>query len=200
MCWCFATLSYGKRSVRCPHSVLFRIAIYRLRAWHWRGLQVAMLDQLAAHAGMGAELGDGSQARQGVQGMGQRQQGAEAGGWGASGAAWWFPCKEAERGQIMGLIQDDMVQIALTVERLEEHYQITVNSTLFEWASVDKKLAAEAGVPAAPPPLLAARLAARAAEALCRLSRREGLGGARALVPGWRFAMKQVSCQGPRPC
>ncbi len=49
-----------------------------------------------------------------------------------------------------------------------------------------------ARVEARPPPLLVARLAARAAEALCRLCRGQGLEGAYAPAPEWELARAQV--------
>ncbi len=47
-------------------------------------------------------------------------------------------------------------------------------------------------MPARPPALLTARLAARSAEALCRLCRGEGLEGAYSPAPEWEFATAEV--------
>ncbi len=77
---------------------------------------------------------------------------------------------------------------------LEDYHSHIVHATVVDWHGVEQQQAAAAGVPAGPPPLLAARLAARAAEALCRLCRGQGLGGAYAPAPEWQFAKAEVRC------
>lgn len=69
-----------------------RLAAVLLRATRHvavRRLQVGLLDQLAAHAGMGT----------GLEGEGQGQQ---ADGWEGSSGTWWFVREEVERGQLVG--------------------------------------------------------------------------------------------------
>ncbi len=153
-------------------------------------LQVALLDQLAAHAGMGAELEREAGQREEV-GQGQEQVGA----WAGSSGSWWFAREEARRGQLLGVVKQARGQ---TAGLLEDHHCTIVLGAFRRWcAETETQLGAEAGVPVRPPPLLAARLVARAAEALCRLCRGQGLGGAYAPAPMWSFAKCQV-CWLPR--
>ncbi len=154
-----------------------------------RRLQVALLDQLAAHAGMGPELGGEGEEREG------EQQAAQAEGWAGSSGTWWFAVEEARSGQILS---------ASNVGRrsgwLEDHHCHIVHAALGDWGAADvQTVAAAAGVPAGPPPLLAARLAARAAESLARLCRGEGLGGAYGKAPEWQLAMAPVGCASLEP-
>ncbi len=154
-----------------------------------RRLQVALLDQLAAHAGMGAGLG---QEEGTEEGGGGRESG---GGWAGLSGAWWLAREEAERGQVLGA--EGWCNIGWRMEqlrgraapgRLRGYHSSIVSATLGEWASAgqDRAAAVEAAagaVQAEPPPLLAARLAARAAESLWRLCHGQGLGGAYAPGP-----------------
>ncbi len=170
-----------------------RLACRLLRATRHvavRRLQVALLDQLAAHAGMGVELGGGEEGEEQQQ---QGQGGNQADGWAGSNGAWWFAREEAQRGQLLG-VPDEAGEAARsqTAGWLEYYHYRIVCATLWDWGSAGPQLAAEAGVPAAPPPLLRARLAARAAEALCRLYRGKGLGGAYAPSPEWSHASVKV--------
>ncbi len=165
-------------------------------------LQVALLDQLAARAGLGADVDVGVAEEWEVEGRGARgseqeqQRGAPAGAcWGRSIGTWWFAKEEACQRHTLGLENDEEVEqgggnrvASRLPKRLEYHFGSVVRTTLYEWASTDAHLAAEGGVPVAPPPLLAARLASRAAEALCRLYRGQGLVEA----PEWDFAMQEV--------
>ncbi len=180
-----------------------------------------LLDQLAAHAGLGAELGPTGEEGQ-VDGPGQQGQGAGAQGfgqrsarqqqkqqqqqrqegpaeaWTGSSGAWWFAREEAKRGQLLGLGegvagQGPEAQVrSSTAGWLEDYHCHIVFSTLCEWSTGAAEVAEAAGVPSRPPPLLTARLAARAAEALCRLCRGEGLEGAYAPAPEWQFATSEV--------
>ncbi len=155
-----------------------RLAAVLLRAMRHvavRRLQVALLDQLAAHAGMGAELGGGEE------GEGQGQQAVQAEGWAGSSGAWWSDREEARRGLLVG-------QGAERRGWLEDYHCFIVAATQAEWSWT------RSSVPAGPPPLLTARLAARAAEALCRLCRGQGLGGEYGPAPEWQFAKAQVWC------
>ncbi len=146
-------------------------------------LQVALLDQLAAHAGMGAEL-EGEEAGE--------SQGEQAGAWVGSSGSWWFAREEARQGQLLGVVEQAQGQ---TAGWLEDRHCTILYGVFRRWcAETETQLDAEAGVPARPPPLLAARLAARAAEALCRLCRGQGLRGAYAPAPMWEFAKCQVCC------
>ncbi len=201
----------GGRDGRRLAAVLLRMARHEAV----QRLQVALLDQLAAHAGLGAELGpageEGQEEGPGQQGQGaggqqgadqqraqqeQQQQAGEA--WMGTSGAWWFAREEAERGQLLGLVegvvgQGPEAQVrSSTAGWLEDYHCQVVFSTLFEWSVASAELAEEAGVLAWPPPLLTARLAARAAEALCRLCRGEGLDGAYAPAPEWQFAASEV--------
>ncbi len=161
-------------------------------------LQVALLDQLAAHAGMGAEL-EG-------EGEGEGQEG-EAGAWAGSSGSWWLAREQAQRGQLLGLEEGEAGQGEFGETRsrmagwLEDYHCHILYSAFVEWnAGAEDDLDAEAGASAAPPPVLRARLAARAAEALCRLCRGQGLGGAYAPAPTWEFAMAPVSCRFTESC
>ncbi len=172
-----------------------RLACVLLRATRHvavRRLQVALLDRLAAHAGMGAELGSGEEGQR----QQQRQGDNQPNGWEGSGGAWWLACEEAQRGQLLGLPHGEAGEAARsqTAGWLEEYHNRIVSATLWEWGQAGPQLAEEAGVPAAPPPLLRARLAARAAEALCRLYRGKGLRGAYAPSPEWFYAHTKVGC------
>ncbi len=162
-------------------------------------LQVALLDQLAAHAGMAAGLEEwegGSGLQEG--GDGARQ--APECGWEGSSGTWWLAREEEAQGQLLGLDPYggdasracDQETRSKTAGWLEDYHCHIVHVTVQDWLSVDPAKAAAAGVPAAPPPLLVARLAARAAEALCRLCRGQGLGGAYAPAPEWQFALSTV--------
>ncbi len=174
-----------------------------------RRLQVALLDQLAANAGMGEKLqeaGEGESCRRARSGglageeqqQQQRQQQGE--GWEGSSGTWWLAREEAKRRQLLGMNQvggdGSQLEPGRTRQRtagwLEDYHTHIVRATVVDWHGVEQQEAAAAGVPAGPPPLLAARLAARAAEALCRLCRGQGLGGAYAPAPEWQFAKAQV--------
>ncbi len=169
-------------------------------------LQVALLDQLAAHAGMGAELGGGEEGgqEQGEQTQSQEAQG-QADGWAGSSGAWWFAREEARRGELLGPRdgEEEPVAGSPTAGWLEGRHCDIVTATLWAWRTAEElQLQEEAGVPAAPLPVLRARLAARAAEALCRLCRGQGLRGAYAPAPQWELAMARVGffylrCQTP---
>ncbi len=149
-----------------------------------RRLQVALLDQLAAHAGMGAELGGEEEEAQ-----------EQADGWAGSSRAWWYAREEAQRGELLGPKdgEEEPVAGSPTAGWLEGRHCNIVSATLCAWRTAEVvQLEMEAGVPAAPPPVLRARLAARAAEALCRLCRGQGLEGAYAPAPQWEFARARV--------
>ncbi len=177
-------------------------------------LQVALLDQLAAHAGMrvgleGGEQPEGTeavqegqtQAQTHIRTQEQRAREQQGHAWVGGGGSWWVAQEEAGQGRVLGPTDDERMEGSQqsgeelshrTFGWLEGHHSTVVMATLREWMWVDRELAAEAGVPAAPPPLLAARLAARAAEALCRLCRGQGLAGLYGPAPTWRFSMAPV--------
>ncbi len=193
-----------------------------------RRLQVALLDQLAAEAGMAAELGEGAQQQQqqgeegrqqeGKEGRQQQQQQEEdaaqqqqqqvvqvgeeqAGDWTVSSGRWWFAVEEARQGQLLGVKGDDgrrtegVPARGRTAGWLEDYHCHVVSLALGLLLCREQQHAEPTteGVSARPPPLLLARLAARAAEALCRLCRGQGLGGAYAPAPEWEFCRAQVS-------
>ncbi len=178
-----------------------QLAVGLLRAMRHvavRRLQVALLDQQAAHAGMGAALqgeDEGEEERDG-----QGQQAAQADGWTGSSGTWWFAREEARQRRLLGVGPGacnkgrvrDMQAPCMTGDELEDYYCHIVHGTLGTWGGV----VASAEVPAGPPPLLVARLAARAAEALVRLCRGEGLGGAYGKAPEWQFAKAEVGSFG----
>ncbi len=191
-----------------------RLACGLLRAMRHvavRRLQVGLLDQLAAHAGMGAAL---QEKREEQEGCKERQPPSvapeperdQAGGWAASSGAWWFAGEAARQELMVGVATPgregprgagDQAHSKTTrahEEGQEDRHCRAVYVTLGEWFEVQREqvTAAAAGVPAGPPPLLAAQLAARAAEALCRLCRGQGLEGAYAPAPEWQFAMAPV--------
>ncbi len=177
-----------------------------------RRLQVALLDQIAAHAGMGPELGGGeeeeeAEGREQEQEGGTRQRGRQGhvDGWEGCSGTWWLPREETRQGLVLELGGDPPAGPPgarctrnWTAGLLENNHGLFILATLVEWNQAAEQteghpqLAAEAGVPAGPPPLLAARLAARTAEALCRLCRGQGLGGAYAPAPEWQFAKAPV--------
>ncbi len=162
-------------------------------------LHMGLLDQLAAHAGMGAQL---QQQQQGEEE--QEQEGQQPGAcWVGRSGAWWLANEEARCGKLLGLDPaggrgsrgECGWSRSRTAGWLEDYHCHIMYVTLMDWwyaVTVEPAMAAAAGVPASPPPLLLARLAARAAEALCRLSRGQGLGGAYAPAPEWDLAMSQV--------
>ncbi len=167
-----------------------------------RRLQVALLDQLAAHAGMGAKLqeaGEGGSCPQilleGLEGEGQQQQ--QADGWEGSSGTWWLAREEARRGRVLSLGPAGADgNSGGEVPGLEDYHTRILRGSVAEWVAAAERDEAEAGwLLAAPPPLLAARLVARAAEALCRLCRGQGVGGAYAPAPEWLFAKSGVSAR-----
>ncbi len=204
-----------------------RLAVDLLRATRHdavQRLQVALLDQLAAHAGMGAGLEEWEQ-QQGEEGRQQRQpaetgrqqqqqqeereeevqqqqvrQAVEqvAGGWAGSSGSWWLAKAEACEGKLLVAREGNERRQGersrgWTAGWLENYHCLIVTASLGDWKFAESPEAAAAGVPARPPPLLLARLAARATEALCRLCRGQGLGGAYAPAPEWTFCRFWVS-------
>ncbi len=179
-----------------------RLAEGLLRALRHREvqrLQVALLDQLAVHAGMGAGLVVDDQGEQ----QGGQQEGQQACGWEGSSGTWWLAREEQRQGKVLGSGprggdgsgERDSEMHGRTAGWLEDVHCHVLCGTLLEWESVPAQLAGQAGVEARPPPLLVARLAARAAEALCRLCRGRGLGGAYAPAPTWELAKAQVGVE-----
>ncbi len=195
------------------------VGIYReVRHMAVRRLQVALLDQLAAHAGMGVELPELQQQDEGQQGEGQGQQGGQpleqgvqeaAGGWEGSGD-WWLARQEARQRKLLavdggdgghgGTVRAHGCTAECTAGWLEDDHCYAIAATFDVWRMAEEQGVAAAGVPAGPPPLLAARLATRAAEALCRLCRGQGLGGAYAPAPEWELAKAKVGQAGARLC
>ncbi len=183
-----------------------RLACGLLRAMRHvavRRLQVALLDQLAVHAGMGPAMSE--EGRRQEEEAGEQQQVAsvwEAGGWAGSSGAWWFAREEAQQGQMLGMdpaAGDGSCRAGQQASNdragvLEDFHCHIVQGTFGSWGGgvQERAAAAAAGVPVGPPPLLAARLAARAAEAVCRLCRGQGLKGAYAPAPEWKLAMAPV--------
>ncbi len=178
-----------------------------------RRLQVALLDQLAAEAGMGARLEEAGQEpeeaevgqerpEENAQQQQQEEAEAEAGGWGGSSGTWWFAKEEAERGQLLGMESGrGRGRGGSPPERdrceQESYHCEVMGATIGWWYGTEPDLVAGAGVPAArPPPLLAARLTARATEALCRLYQGKGLDGGYGPEPTCMFALHKVK----RPC
>ncbi len=170
-----------------------------------RRLRVGLLDRLAVHAGLGAKLEEiqGGLGLQGVRADAREEQaGAEQVGWEGLSGAWWFAGEEARRAQQgLGPGGEDGASgsagrqaFGETGGWLEDHHCHAVYATFVQWMLDGQAAegAAAEGVLDRPPPLLVARLAARAAEALCRLCRGEGLGGAYSPAPEWQFAMAQV--------
>ncbi len=162
-------------------------------------LQVGLLDQLAAHAGMGAQLLDGHKGSGagGQKQLGREEKEAKAGAWVARSGAWWLATEEAKRGQPLAMTQlgpsggDGAVLAhgaAATAGLLQMHYANVARATIVPWHSLPP-----GSVAARPPPLLLARLTARAAEALCRLGRGQGLDGACTPVPEGLSAATLVS-------
>ncbi len=196
-----------------------RLANVLLRAMRHvavRRLQVALLDQLAAEAGLGVGLEEPGAA---AEELGQGQQGGQRdGGWSDSIGSWWFAQEEARRGRLLGCpdVAGGVQDGAKAARLLEEHHVHVLGATVVEWsaatrglqplsdwsgagvgagpgAGADAATAAEAEARVAgPSPLLAARLTVRAMEALCRLCRGEGLGGAYAPAPEWLLAKALV--------
>ncbi len=180
-----------------------RLACGLLRAMRHvavRRLQVGLLDQLAAHAGMGAKLQEGGNVEEAAE---QQQAGRvwEGDGWEGSSGTWWFAWEEAQQGRLLVMDldagDDGGRRGGHTTSRmglLEDIHCHTVYGAFGTWGGgvQEQVVAAAAGVPSGPPPLLAARLAARGAEALCRLCRGQGLEGAYKLAPEWQFAMAPV--------
>ncbi len=177
-------------------------ALRALRHRQVQRLQVALLDRLAVHAGMDAGLVvEGQGAQQGGPG------GQQAGGWVGSSGTWWLAREEQRQGRLLGwdLPGGDGSGEARAEARgntaagwLEDLHRHVLCGTLFDWGSVPAQLAGQAGVEARPPPLLVARLAARAAESLCQLCRGQGLGGVYATAPEWKLTKTQVGRRGYR--
>ncbi len=160
-----------------------------------RRLQVALLDQLAAHAGMAAGLEEWEGSSGPQEGRDEERR-AEECGWEGSSGTWWLAREEAAQGQLLGLDwhggeggpESGQKMRSKTAGWLERHHNNILRVTVQEWLNAGPGEAGAAGVPAAPSPLLVARLTARAAEALVRLCRGQGLHGAYAPAPEWQFA------------
>ncbi len=86
----------------------------------------------------------------------------------------------------------------MTGGSLEDHHWDIVDVTVGAWLREQEQerlgVGFEGGLRGseAVPPLLAAQMAARSAEALCRLCRGQGLGWAYTPAPEWDFANCQV--------
>ncbi len=162
-------------------------------------LQVALLDQLAAHAGMAAGLEEWEAGSGPREGRDEERQGRGC-GWEGSSGTWWLAREGAAQGKLLGLDERSAGGSRKAGKKarsndagwLEDYHCHIMRVTVQDWLTTDPGEAAAAGVPAAPPPLLVARLAARAAEALCRLCRGQGLEGAYAPAPEWQFATTKV--------
>ncbi len=121
-------------------------------------------------------------------------------GWEGSSGTWWLAREGAAQGKLLGLDGRGAKGSRKAGKNarwkaagwLEDYHCHIMRVTVQEWLTAEPGEAAAAGVPAAPPPLLVARLAARAAEALCRLCRGQGLGGVYTPAPEWQFATTRV--------
>ncbi len=211
-------------------------------------LQVALLDQLAAHAGMGAELQEqqaqcekgqeeaeeegeeeeeedeweeaeqpegveeAQESRRGGHraahdeqhntqqleaareegSVGQQDDGDErrptASVWGGSSGSWWVAKAEARAGKITQVNKEgraigEAMRAKGTTSALKDFHFDIMWVCFWDWQATNEELAALMRVPRRPPPLLRAQLACRAAEAICRLYRGQGLGGAYGSAP-----------------
>ncbi|KXZ56216.1 hypothetical protein GPECTOR_1g188 [Gonium pectorale] len=157
----------------------------------------AMLQRLAAHGGLQPPPPPGEEevAEAGPSDIG-------AGGGAAEARAWWLQRRELQRwagtdGSVTGFVDD--VEGDDTVGWLEDDHCHAVVVSLGYWRGTELK-----GLPpgmrdllappaSAPPRLVVARLAARTAEALCRMYRGQGLGGAYGPgAPEWQFARSLI--------
>ncbi len=157
--------------------------------------QVGMLDLQAADAGLGAGLGEqglgGGEGEAGGQGQGSHQTQQQMESLEGMGKVWWFAQEEVQRGQLLGVSGSRQVG-AGTLGWLEDQHVYVLCASFWTWYLEMCNRAAAGGTAVRPPPLLAARLAARAAEALCRLCRGQGLGGTYGPAPEWLCAKIQV--------
>ncbi len=235
----------------CSTHACFNSALCHAFSWphsHW--LQMALLDQLAAHAGIGVTLA-GQQAQggmvreeaEGEEGEGEEgqqpgaaaeAQGSRPGGyqiareqhsgqqlevareegsagqqgdegerqatasvWDRSGGSWWVAIEEARAGEITQVgkegraIGEAMRAKSPTIALKDFHLDI-IWMCFCDWGTADGGLAALMRA-SWPPPLLRAQLACRAAEALCRLYRGQGLGGAYGPAPCFEGNDAEVS-------
>ncbi len=162
------TLSRSKLSVSGGREG-WRLAAALLRATRHvavQRLQVALLDRLAAHAGMGAELGppgggwqaeglrqqgqgDEAPGQRSMQGQQQRQQqqAGPADAWTGSSGTWWYAREEAKRGQLLGLAEEvsglgpEALPRGRTAGWLEDYHCHIVFTTLAEWSTGTAELA-----------------------------------------------------------
>ncbi|KXZ46684.1 hypothetical protein GPECTOR_41g648 [Gonium pectorale] len=178
-------------------------------------LRLAMLQRLAAHGGLqpppppppppqgeAAEAGALALRRGGGGGGG-------AGGGGGGGAEplhewWWLARVEARRGAVTGSSSSTGGAAGGTVGWLEDAHCHAICVSLGYWRRSELRClrsllpprlhpSLAAPPPGAPPPLALARLAARTAEALCRLYRGQGLGGAYGPgPPEWMFVRNRA--------
>lgn len=168
------------------------IAFLLCHAW----LQVGLLDLLAVDAGLGAGLGEqGHWEGEERSRREQQQQRGEV--WASSTGTWWMAQEEVQRGELLGSGSGGAAGgsgqdgVSGCGQRESHHVQVLC-ATVGVWQSEVVVRASAMGVDVRPAPLLEARLAARTAEAMCRLCRGEGLGGAYGPAPEWLLAKIQV--------
>ncbi|KAG2492836.1 hypothetical protein HYH03_008990 [Edaphochlamys debaryana] len=158
-------------------------------------LRLALLESVWVHAGMeptpGEGPGDGVGGSSGNGGSGSiggsSSGGSSLGGAGEAEGAWqrrleWVTCTARDSH---GSVEASSTSGWL----LENHHLQALMGALGPWARKGKRLLCPPGVP---PTLHRARLAARTAEALCRMSRGQGRDGAYRPAPNWLFAQKVI--------
>ncbi|KAG2492838.1 hypothetical protein HYH03_008992 [Edaphochlamys debaryana] len=156
-------------------------------------LRLALLESVWVHAGMeptpgeGPGDGVGGSSSGGSSGSigGSSSGGSSLGGAGEAEGAWqrrleWVTCTARDSH---GSVEASSTSGWL----LENHHLQALMGALCPWARKGKRLLCPPGVP---PTLHRARLAARTAEALCRLSRGQGRDGTYRPAPNWLFAQK----------
>ncbi|KAG2497389.1 hypothetical protein HYH03_004545 [Edaphochlamys debaryana] len=154
---------------------------------------VAQLDRLAVHGGLEPE---GAAAA--------TQAGGAGGGGGPADGTWWLTRFEAQSGSVASGVQYVIANQLSDEKRasLEEPHAHAVFASLGRWRLSEdgRDLRAPPPGPGVPTPERLAQLAARAAEALCRLYRGQGLGGAYRGSPTWQLARSPAITRLLLPC
>ncbi|KAG2496474.1 hypothetical protein HYH03_005300 [Edaphochlamys debaryana] len=135
-------------------------------------LGLALLDRLAVHSGLEPE------------------------GVGAAGGGWWLPRLEAGAGRVLGMAVE--TESDGDLEIMHCHW---LHASLQAWRSSEDgtTLRPPPAAPGMPSPVELARLAARAAEAVCRMYRGQGLRGAYTR-PEWLLTGIPPSIAALSPC
>ncbi len=144
------------------------------------------------------EEGEGEQEGREGQQSDEGEQGMESEAWDGSSGLWRVAKEEVRLGKItrvykdLRAARDPRITVGPT-GLLKSYHTDIVCACLGDWTAGCHEMVADAGLPARPHPVLQAQHACRAAEALCRLYRGQGLGGAYGPEPSFDDGAVEVS-------